>query len=50
MKQLKEQEYEEFQQYPYNKKHGYIWTRTHWRSSAVGITTIRSESENKCLK
>ena len=26
MKQLKEQEYEEFQQYLYNKKHGYIWT------------------------
>ena len=26
MKQLKEKEYEEFQQYLYNKKHGYIWT------------------------
>lgn len=26
MKQLKEKEYEEFQQYLYNKAHGYIWT------------------------
>ena len=26
MKQLKEKEYEEFQQYIYNKSHGYIWT------------------------
>ena len=26
MKQLKEKEYEEFQQYQYNKVHGYIWT------------------------
>ena len=26
MKQLKEKEYEEFQQYLYNKSHGYIWT------------------------
>ena len=26
MKQLKEKEYEEFQQYLYNKVHGYIWT------------------------
>ncbi len=26
MKQLKEKEYEEFQQYIYNKLHGYIWT------------------------
>lgn len=26
MKQLKEHEYEEFQQYLYNKTHGYIWT------------------------
>ena len=26
MKQLKEKEYEEFQQYLYNKTHGYIWT------------------------
>ena len=26
MKQLKEKEYEEFQQYRYNKSHGYIWT------------------------
>ena len=26
MKQLKENEYEEFQQYLYNKAHGYIWT------------------------
>ena len=26
MKQLKDKEYEEFQQYLYNKTHGYIWT------------------------
>ena len=26
MKQLKDKEYEEFQQYLYNKAHGYIWT------------------------
>ncbi len=26
MKQLKDKEYEEFQQYQYNKVHGYIWT------------------------
>ena len=26
MKQLKEKEYEEFQQYLDNKAHGYIWT------------------------
>lgn len=26
MKQLKEKEFEEFQQYLYNKAHGYIWT------------------------
>ena len=26
MKQVKEKEYEEFQQYLYNKAHGYIWT------------------------
>ena len=26
MKQLKEKEYEEFQQYLYYKSHGYIWT------------------------
>lgn len=26
MKQLKKKEYEEFQQYLYNKAHGYIWT------------------------
>ena len=26
MKQLKEKEHEEFQQYLYNKSHGYIWT------------------------
>lgn len=26
MKQLKEKEYEKFQQYLYNKAHGYIWT------------------------
>ena len=26
MKQLKDKEYEEFQQYLYNKSHGYIWT------------------------
>lgn len=26
LKQLKEKEYEEFQQYLYNKAHGYIWT------------------------
>ena len=26
MKQLKDKEYKEFQQYQYNKVHGYIWT------------------------
>ena len=26
MKQIKDKEYEEFQQYLYNKTHGYIWT------------------------
>lgn len=26
MKQIKDKEYEEFQQYLYNKAHGYIWT------------------------
>ena len=26
MKQLKDKEYEEFQQYQYNKVHGYSWT------------------------
>ena len=26
MKQLKDKEYEEFQQYLYDKTHGYIWT------------------------
>lgn len=26
MKQPKKKEYEEFQQYLYNKAHGYIWT------------------------
>ena len=26
MKQLKDKEYEEYQQYLYNKAHGYIWT------------------------
>lgn len=26
MKQLKDKKYEEFQQYLYNKAHGYIWT------------------------
>ena len=28
MKQLKEKEYEEFQQYLYNKAHGYIYSVT----------------------
>ena len=53
MKQLKEKEFEEFQQYLYNKAHGYIWTPdtpvsyTHLSARTAGVRFSRSPSGRK---
>lgn len=51
MKQLKEKEYEEFQQYLYNKAHGYIWT-TDTLELICGGNCKEPErgSESRCLR